>query len=397
MSGPPQPAGALETAKPVRTRRCPATVKPSYLEGRARSPDSRATTKVSDEDGSVRLREATHLFILQNGGCFYMRRMALPIALVAVVVACSPGANAGGTTTTAEPTTAQATTTTVVEVTTTTEASAFPVTVADGAGEVTIEQMPERIVSLSSTGTEMLFAVGAGGQVVAVDEFSTRPEEAPRTELSGFSPNVEAILSFEPDLVVISFDPGELKAALDAVGVPSLLLGTAVSLDDSYSQLEVIGAATGHIAGAAQVVAEMESAINEIVSTTDVPAGVTFYHEVDSTLYSTSSASFLGQVYRLLGMENIADAAEDPFGSGFPQLSSEYVVSEDPDLIFLGDIDFGVSPESLADRPGWEGMKAVKTNAIVGLDSYLASNWGPGVVELLQTIADAVMEYALVS
>ena len=326
-----------------------------------------------------------------------MKRTALLIALIVVVAACSPPADTGGTSTTASPTTTEATATTVVEITTTTEASAFPVTVADGAGEVTIEQMPERIVSLSSTGTEMLFAVGAGSQVVSVDEFSTRPGEAPRTELSGFTPNVEAILSFDPDLVVISFDPGELKAALDAVGVPSLLLGTASSLEDSYSQLEVIGAATGQIAEAALVVAEMQSAISEIVSTSGILPGVTFYHEVDSTLYSASSSSFLGQVYGLLGMENIADAAEDPYGSGFPQLSSEYVVSEDPDLIFLGDIDFGVTPESLADRPGWAGMKAVEANAIVGLDSYLASNWGPGVVELLETIAAAVMEHARVS
>jgi iron complex transport system substrate-binding protein len=241
----------------------------------------------------------------------------------------------------------------------------------------------------------MMFAIGAGDQVVAVDEFSTVPDEAPRTDLSGFTPNLEAILGYEPDLVVISFDPGDLQAGLSAVGVPSLLLGTAASLDDSYTQLEVIGAATGHVAGAARVVASMQSEIERITTSADLADGISFYHEVDATLYSATSASFIGQIYGLLGLVNIADDADD--GTGFPQLSSEYIVSQDPDIIFLGDVDFGVTPESLAERPGWEAMTAVQGGAIAGLDSYLASNWGPSVVELLQVIADSVSELVPVS
>jgi iron complex transport system substrate-binding protein len=259
---------------------------------------------------------------------------------------------------------------------------------------VTIDASPQRIVSLSSTGTEMLYAIGAGDQVIAVDEFSTHPEEAPRTSLSGFTPNLEALLEFDPDLVVISFDPGELKSALQAVEVPSLFLPTASTLDDSYRQLEVLGAATGHIAEAAGVVAGMQSAIEEVLASAQVPQGISFYHEVDATLYSASSASFLGQIYAILGLENIADQAEDPAGFGFPQLSPEYVVAADPDLIFLGDVDFGVTPESIAERPGWGGMTAVTSGAIVGLDSYLASNWGPSVVDLLLAIADAIAQHA---
>ena len=332
-----------------------------------------------------------------------MRRVALLIALLFFVAACSPAETIDTTTSspdataTSSPettTTAVETTATTVETTTTSKAAAFPVTVTDARGEVTIVTMPESIVSLSSTGTEMLFAVGAGDQVVAVDEFSTYPEEAPITDLSGFTPNIEAILSYDPDLVIISFDPSDLQASLDAVDVPSLLLPTAASLDDSYSQLNTIGTATGHADEAFDVVAQMQGDLDSIVAGTDVPEGISFYHEVDATLYSTSSASFLGQIYGLLGMENIADGADDPSGFGFPQLASEYVVSEDPDLIFLGDIDFGVTPESVGERPGWDGMTAVQNDAIVGLDSYLASNWGPRVVELLAVIADAVAEYA---
>jgi iron complex transport system substrate-binding protein len=293
-----------------------------------------------------------------------MRRMTLFAALLLTVAACSA---TGQSTTTSGETSTSLEVTTTTPAATTTISSGFPVTVSDANGEVAIDALPERIVSLSSTATEMLFAVGAGDQVVAVDEFSTYPDEAPITDLSGFTPNLEAIVGYQPDLVVISFDPGEVQSGLDALGIPSLLLTTG-----------------------------MQDDIEEIVSTTSVPEGISFYHEVDETLYSASSHSFLGQVYALLGMENIADAA-DPDGIGFPQLSSEYVVSQDPDLIILADVDFGVTPESLADRPGWDAMTAVQNGAIVELDADLASNWGPRIVLLLQTVADVVMEMEPVS
>jgi iron complex transport system substrate-binding protein len=132
----------------------------------------------------------------------------------------------------------------------------------------------------------------------------------------------------------------------------------------------------------------MQADIDEIVATTTIPAGLSFYHEVDETLYSATSSSFLGQIYALLGLTNIADEADD--GSGFPQLSSEFIVSQDPDLIYLADVDFGVTSESVAERPGWAEMTAVQNDAIVPLDSYLASNWGPRVVELLEIIAESV-------
>lgn len=309
-----------------------------------------------------------------------MRRTALLVAVLLGVAACSSAAEPEGGDT--------------VLPTTRNLASAFPVTVQDATGDVTIEAMPESIVSLSSTGTEMLFAIGAGAQVVAVDEFSTYPDEAPITDLSGFTPNLEAILSYEPDLVVISFDPGDLQAGLNAVGVPTLMLMTASSLDDSYAQLEVLGAATGHVSEAEEVARNMEEAIAGIVSASGQAGGVSFFHEVDETLYSATSGSFLGQVYDLFGLENIADGVEDPGGFGFPQLSAEYVVASDPDLIFLADADSGVSVESLSSRPGWGGMKAVRDGAVIEVDTYLASNWGPRVVEFVQLIADALQEHA---
>lgn len=309
-----------------------------------------------------------------------MRRIAPLVALLLFATACgsSPAASGG-------------------HITSAPSESAFPVVVNDSTGPVTIESMPRSIISLSSTATEMLYAVGAGHQVVAVDEFSTYPDEAPRTDLSGFTPNLEAILSHEPDLVVVSFDPGELGKGLQAAGVPSLVLPTAASLEDTYQQLRTIGVATGHAQQSETVVSAMIADIGGIVGDTVLPDGVTFYHEVDVTLYSASSASYLGQVYALLGLTNIADGVADPGGFGFPQLSSEYIVSQDPDIIFLGDLDFGVTPESLADRPGWDGMRAVQSGAIIGLDSYLASNWGPRVVEFLRIVAAATASHVAAS
>jgi iron complex transport system substrate-binding protein len=320
-----------------------------------------------------------------------MRRITLILTLLAIVACASEGESTTTTGEVASTTTAapDSTSSAAPDPTTTAADTGFPVEVSDANGEVTIGAMPESIVSLSSTGTEMLFAIGAGEQVVAVDEFSTYPAKAPTTDLSGFTPNLEAIVGYEPDLVVISFDPGELVSGLEAVGVPTLLLPTAMSLDDSYTQLEVLGAATGHVGEAAEVVAQMQGDIDEIVATTTVPAGVTFYHEVDGTLFSASSNSFLGQIYSLLGLTNIADEA-DTDDSGFPQLASEYIVSQDPDIIYLADVDFGVTPESLSERPGWAEMTAVQNGAIVPLEAYLASNWGPRVVELLELIAGSV-------
>jgi iron complex transport system substrate-binding protein len=148
----------------------------------------------------------------------------------------------------------------------TNEAAAFPVTVKAGNGSVTIDVRPESIVSLSPTGTEMLFAIGAGEQVVAVDEFSYYPPEAPTTKLSGSEPNVEAIAKYEPDLVVASDDAGDLGSSLGALDIPLFVAPAAQTLSDSYGQIEQLGAATGNVADAADLVASMQSEIDALVN-----------------------------------------------------------------------------------------------------------------------------------
>ena len=325
-----------------------------------------------------------------------MRRSSMLLAALLTVAACGTGEGVATTTSTTQTsTTVPPTTTSTPATTTSTGTSAdFPLTIEADNGEVTIGEMPEAIVSLSSTGTEMLFAVGAGEQVVAVDDQSNHPAEAPLTDLSGFTPNVEAILSYEPDLVVIGYDPGELVASLEAADVPVINYSAAITIDDVYRQIEALGAVTGH---AEEAVAVNESIANDLSKIADEAPdtdGVTYYHELDNSLYTATSSTFYGQLYGLFGLENIADAADDDGSAfGYPQLSSEYVVSADPDLIFLADALYGESAETVAARPGWDVLTAVQSGNVVELDSDIASRWGPRIVDFAESVSDAIEAY----
>lgn len=213
------------------------------------------------------------------------------------------------------------------------------------------------------------------------------------TDLSGFTPNLEAILSREPDLVVISFDPGDLVAGLNAAGVPVITYGAAVVIDDVYRQIEGLGLATGNYEAALAVNDRIATELNAAVeSVGDQGQDVSYYHEIDNTFYTATSSTFFGEIYSLFGMENIADAA-DPDGAafGYPQLSSEYIVAADPDIIFLSNTLYGESAETVADRPGWSVLSAVTGNRIVELDSDVASRWGPRIVEFAESVAEALL------
>lgn len=329
-----------------------------------------------------------------------MKRLWILIAALAMVlVACAaeepaltepppPMTTAAQTSdTTAAPTTTDASPTTTAAVA---MDDHFPVTVTSDAGETTITERPERIAALSATHVEMLYAIGAGDQVIAGDLFSNYPPAAAGIELlDSFNLNVESLIALDPDLVILSFDPVEAVAALDAVGIPTLLLGTATSIEDAYSQMIIVGDASGHLAEARDLVLAMQSEMDAIVETVAGSAeGMTYYHETDPfSYYTPNSASFIGQLYNLLGMVNIADAAPDEFGSGFPQLSPEFIVDADPNLIVLA--AGGDEVSTLAERPGWDTMTAVANGNVAVIDTDIASRWGPRIVELLQAIADA--------
>jgi ABC-type Fe3+-hydroxamate transport system substrate-binding protein len=269
--------------------------------------------------------------------------------------------------------------------------TAWPVTVTGDNGGLTISERPEAIVSLSASATEMLFAIGAGPQVKAVDDTSNHPEDAPVTDLSAFTPNAEAIATYQPDLVVLSDDMNGIVDALTALDVPVLQLGAAQTLDDSYAQLQTLGAATGHADDAAEVVAEMQDRIEAAVASVgDDAVGLRVYHELDPTYYSVSSSTFLGSVYELFGLENIADGAEGASG-GYPQLSAEYVVSQAPDLVVLADtICCDQSVETFAQRPAFDTVPAVQEGRVLAANDDIASRWGPRVADFAESVAETL-------
>ena len=271
----------------------------------------------------------------------------------------------------------------LISVSCSSDSSNEQVSVSGGSESV---EVAERIISLSPTATEILFAIGAGEQVVAVDDQSNFPSNAPVTDLSGYTPNVEAIAAYDPDLVVTSYDPGDLVDGLNVLGIKPLIQSAAMTLEDTYSQIIELGELTGHSKEAEKLNKEIQSSVSSVTPSGN---GLTYYHEVDNTLYSTTSKTFLGQLYDLLGLVNIADPADED-GFGWPQLSSEFIVDTDPDLIFLADADLGESPQTVSSRPGWSSMQAVTEGRIIVLDTDIASRWGPRVVDFLEQVESAI-------
>ena len=272
----------------------------------------------------------------------------------------------------------------------TTAAPAFPVTVNAGQGDVTIKAMPRRVVSLSASLTEMLYSIDAGAQVAAVDANSNYPANAPVTDLSGLRPNIEAIARYEPDLVVLAKDANGIAATLGSLGIPALVLPSAVKVDDVYREITVLGAATGHRDKAAEVVTGIRADLDAIAKS--VPARgrpVRYFYELSSALFSATSGTFIGELLKSIGLVSIADAASSAVGA-YPHLSSEFVLNADPDVILVAHTDGSADdPNVIKARPGWSKLQAVRNDRVIPLDRDIASRWGPRIVIMLRTIADA--------
>ena len=268
-------------------------------------------------------------------------------------------------------------------------ADVYPVTV----GDLTLEAQPVSIISLSPTATEMLYAIGAGSQVVAVDEYSNFPAEAVAlgTTLSGFEPNIEAISGYSPDLVIISYDPGSLVEQLGTLNIPVFVAGAAMSLENVYEQIEQLGVLTGHSQAAIEVSKTLQTGIEDAVASVKFSEPpLSYYYELDNTYYSATSATFIGKVYQDFGVVNVADAAAGADTSGYPQLSAEYLVKSDPQVIFLADAQYGETAAIVSMRAGWAGISAVKNNKVVELPADITSRWGPRLVDFYVVIGRAL-------
>jgi len=272
---------------------------------------------------------------------------------------------------------------------------AFPITVKTTTGLVTISAQPRRIVSLSPTATEDLYAAGAGPQVVAVDQTSDYPAGVPKTTLNGTDPNVEAIAAYDPSLVIAAEDAGGLVAGMKKLGVPVLIEPAAATLPAAYAEIEQIGQATGHAAKADTVITGMEAQITaDLKKAGTTHSDLSYFWEVSaSPYYSATSQTIFGQIAGMFGLKNIADKVATAASGGYPELTEEYIVASKPQIIFLTDNDpgdGGQTPAIVAARPGWSGIPAVRNHEIIALNDDIAARWGPRLPQLVAAIAAAV-------
>jgi iron complex transport system substrate-binding protein len=269
----------------------------------------------------------------------------------------------------------------------------FPLTVSSGGFATKIQKIPHRIISLSPTATENLFAIGAGAQVIAVDSLSNFPSSAPITKLSAFTPNVEAIAAKKPDLVILSVDSTNSKSvrkSLEMLKIAVLMEKAPNQISDAYIEIAAIGKATDKVANAASLISKMKATINSIVASSRKATPITFFHELDSTLYTATSSTFIGKVYADFNLANIGDKAQGADSSGYPQLSQEYLVVANPQIIFLSDAQYGENLETVSKRAGWSGISAVSNAHVVSLPADIPSRWGPRLVDFYRFIAQAI-------
>ncbi len=276
---------------------------------------------------------------------------------------------------------------------------------AAGAGATTAKT-PTCVVSLSPTATETLYAIGAGPQVQAVDKDSNYPTKglpSASKRIDALNPSVEAILgickrtkthpSTKPDLVIISYDANSIKEKLTALGIKVVEQDAPANLGGAYAQIRQLGVLTGHVVAARKLATSIARTINADVAS--VPAHpnkvINVYYELDPTYYSVTSSTFVGLLMKRLGLVNIADAQSTSADAGYPQLNAEYIVSANPQLVFLADtICCQVTPASFGARPGFGAISAVVHGHVIGLNDDVASRWGPRLTVLMNQITAAV-------
>jgi len=243
----------------------------------------------------------------------------------------------------------------------------------------------QRIVSLSTTHTEIIQVLGGENLLVGVDSFSKT--DLPVEKLDAFTVTAEDLVKLNPDLVVIAFDFNGIAEGLESLEINYVLLPPARNFKDVYFQIEEIGNLINKVDESKDLVSSMKNDVKEITEAFS-KENVRVFHEIGFTygIYTINENSFIGEIYNLLGIENIANLKEDPFGSGYPEFSEEEVINSDPNLIVVGHSDY--LNKDLSTRIGWEEITAVESRNFYFLDENLANNWGPSTVDLLNTLSE---------
>ena len=247
---------------------------------------------------------------------------------------------------------------------------------------------PKRIISLSPSITEILFEIGSGNQVIAVDNLSNYPNEAPITDISAYDPNVEAISLLNPDLVILSYNIKNLKTALKKMGIETIYLPAPLNFEDILDQIDYLGLQTGNEDKAKKLISKMKNRMKTLQKLRENETATKIYHEIDPNYYSPSKFSFIGDIYQKLNYKNVANKA-DISNLGYPKLSPELIISENPDLIVLPGKD-NKYVEKVKLRPGWGYIEAVKKNNFLLTNNDIASRWGPRILNF----ASILVEYS---
>jgi iron complex transport system substrate-binding protein len=269
---------------------------------------------------------------------------------------------------------------------------ATALTFTDGLGRpVALEGLAQHVVSLAPSNTEILFAIGAGKQVVGRDQLSDFPEEAKKVTDIGSTfdaLNTEQIVSLKPDLVLAAeINTPEQVKQLEALGLTVYYLKNPLTLEEMYGNLETVAKLTGHEQETATLIEALKArvaAVDEKIA--PISSRPNVFYELDATdpakPFTAGKGTFITQLIDRAGGHNIA-ADQD----GYPQMSLEQVVAADPAFIILGDARYGVSPESIAQRPGWENLSAVKNGQVVPFNDDLVSRPGPRLVDAFEELA----------
>jgi iron complex transport system substrate-binding protein len=269
----------------------------------------------------------------------------------------------------------------------------FPLTLTDGLGRtITLEAPAERIVSLAASNTEILFAIGAGSQVVGRDQFSDFPAEAAAVTDIGATfveLNTELIVSLQPDLVLAAeITPAEQVAQLEQLGVQVYWLANPTDFEGLYANLATVGQITGHEQEAADLAVDLQERVAAVdaavAGVTDRPS---VFYELDASdpaaPWTSGSGTFIDLIINRAGGTNAAAS----LSGAYAQFSIEQLLVENPDVILLGDSNYGVTPENVAARAGWDGLLAVQTGQVFAFDDNLISRPGPRLVDALEQIA----------
>ena len=256
------------------------------------------------------------------------------------------------------------------------------ISMCTGSEETNEEQ---RVVSLSTTHTEVIQVLGGENLLVGVDSFSET--ETSVEKIDAFTVTAEELLKLNPDLVILAFDFNGIIKGLEGLDINYILLPPAKNFEDVYSQIEKIGVLIDKADQAVDLVSLMKIDVDEIVENFS-QENITVFHEIGFTygIYTVNENSFIGEIYNLLGVENIANLKEDPFGSGYPQLSEEEVINSNPNLIVVGHSDY--LNKDLSTRIGWEEIRAIQNDNIYFLNENLANNWGVSTVDLINTLSE---------